>query len=66
MPAVINTISAPSNTERICSLLSSAERLPISGSEPAPKPLVNFSPSWILSLASESDNACASVFKATN
>ena len=57
IPAVTNTKSAPSSTSRICSSLSSAAFNPISGSEPAPKPLVTFGPNWILISASEPCNA---------
>ncbi len=40
IPHVTNTISAPLNISRIRSLFSSAASLPISGSAPAPNPLV--------------------------
>ena len=44
IPAVTNTISAPVSISLISSMDSSAERAPISGLAPAPKPLVIFSP----------------------
>ena len=47
MPAVMNTMSASSIALAMLLRLSSAERLPTSGSEPAPWPRVIFSPIWI-------------------
>jgi hypothetical protein len=46
MPAVINIISAPANNSSIAVLSLSAALRPISGSAPAPSPLVNPFPSF--------------------
>ena len=48
MPAVMNTMLAPSRALAIWVRLSSADLRPTSGSEPAPCPWVSFSPIWIL------------------
>src|SRR5215472_17728335 len=65
-PEVTNTISAPSRASRILSVSSSAALRPTSGFAPAPRPLVNFAPSWSLTGACESLSACASVLAAMN
>ena len=44
IPAVIKTISAPDTKSAISVLFSSAAFSPTSGFDPAPNPLVNFSP----------------------
>ena len=56
MPAVINTMSAPFKACATSSCVSSAERSPISGLPPAPRPFVNFSPICILTGDLESTN----------
>jgi hypothetical protein len=53
----MKTISAPSRAILISSLDSSADFLPTSGSEPAPKPPVIILPILILVGASELNNA---------
>ena len=47
-------------------MLSSAAALPISGFAPAPRPLVSFSPIWILFSALDCESAWRSVLMATN
>ena len=64
MPAVTNTRSAPLSALAISSRLSSAAFLPISGVAPAPRPLVSFSPIWIIVAARLVRSACTSVFTA--
>ena len=44
IPAVINTISAPSNASVISCWASSAAFSPTEGSPPAPRPAVDFAP----------------------
>ncbi len=61
IPAVINTISAPSNTLAIFSLSSSTALRPISGLDPLPNPLVILLPICIFCSALENANTCASV-----
>ncbi len=61
IPAVTNTMSAPSKTCTILSLSSFADFSPISGFPPAPKPLVTFFPNTIFIGAREIFNACSSV-----
>ncbi len=53
MPAVMNTMSAPSSISRMWSSLSSAALRPVSGLDPAPRPLVSVTPIWIFSGHSE-------------
>ena len=53
-PVVTNTMSAPSRASMILSASSSAALRPTSGLAPAPRPLVSFTPSWILTGARES------------
>ena len=48
IPAVMKTISAPDNNSSIAILSLSAALLPISGSAPAPNPLVKPLPSFIV------------------
>ncbi len=48
IPAAMKTISDLSNTSLISVMLSSAEVLPMSGSAPAPRPMVMAGPNWIL------------------
>ena len=66
MPAVMNTMSASSRDLAMSLRLSSALRLPTSGSEPAPWPCVSFSPIWIFWSALETASACLSVFTEMN
>ncbi len=66
IPAAMKTMWLPSRSFSISSIFSSAAARPRSGKEPAPRPLVVASPSWILFSASEYSNACASVLAATN
>ena len=66
MPAVIKTIWEPLRAFAISSLLSSAARWPISGSAPAPRPLVSLEPSCTLTEAWFLASACWSVFIAMN
>ena len=58
MPAVMNSMCAPSIAWRMRSTASSAAALPASGLAPAPRPVV---PSWIRWCAAERLSACASV-----
>ena len=62
MPAVMNSMCAPSIAWRMRSTASSAAALPASGFAPAPSPVV---PSWIRWCAAERLSACASVFAQT-
>ena len=66
MPAVMNTMSASSRDLAMSLRLSSALRLPTSGSEPAPWPWVSFSPIWIFWSALETARACLSVLTEMN
>ena len=66
MPAVTNTMSAPSSRAVICSLLSLADSRPTSGFAPAPLPPVSFSPMASFWVASEAFRHCRSVFTAMN
>ena len=63
MPAVMNTMCAPSSISRTRPSASSAAALPLSGLPPAPRPL---SPSWISERAVERLSACASVLAQMN
>jgi cell division protein FtsZ len=65
IPAVIKTMSAPTNASEMRSLSSIAACLPISGLAPAPRPLVSPSPICKI-VASTSWRACASVFAHIN
>ena len=64
MPAVIKTMSVFSSTLEIWARLSSAALRPISGSAPAPRPPVSFSPSWTLKVAADSFKKGLSVLAA--
>ena len=66
IPAVIKTMSAPLIAAVNVSSLSSAALRPTSGRPPAPKPRVNFGPSWITVSAFVLLKACTSVFAAMN
>ena len=66
IPAAINTMVAPLRAAAISSRFSWAERSPISGLLPAPRPLVSFSPICTFVEALEERNAAASVFTAMN
>ena len=66
MPAVTNTMSAPSSSAVICSLLSRADSRPTSGLAPAPLPPVSFSPMASFWVASEALRHWRSVFTAMN
>ena len=62
----MNTMSWSSRTLRIRSTDSSAARLPVSGSAPAPSPFVIPTPSWIFVGESDVLSDWASVFAAMN
>ena len=62
MPAVMNSMCAPSIDWRMRSTASSAAAVPASGLAPAPRPVV---PSWIRWCAAERLSACASVLAQT-
>jgi len=66
IPAVINSMSAPSIASAIFSRSSSADSRPISGFAPAPKPLVMELPNCSFMCASLLASACASVLAAMN
>ena len=66
IPAVIKTISDPSNKSVISSRVSSADLCPTSGLPPAPSPLVSFSPIWTFVSALHLFRACLSVLTAIN
>ncbi len=66
MPAVTNTMSAPSSISAIRLASSSAALRPTSGCAPAPRPRVSEPPSWIFSGARFSASACVSVLAAMN
>ena len=66
IPAVIKTMSAPVIASVKASSLSSAALRPTSGRPPAPKPRVNFGPSWITVSAFVLLRACTSVLAAIN
>ena len=66
IPAVIKSMLVPSNRSIISCLVSSADDLPISGWDPAPSPLVTWTPSCIFASLNDFDKACASVLAATN
>ena len=65
-PAVMKTMSAPSMASSISPRCSSAAWRPISGSPPAPRPLVSSRPMSNFTSASLMSRACASVFTAMN
>src|SRR5437763_1216865 len=65
MPAAMKHMCAPSSEAIISSSVSSAAARPISGREPAPRPCVILSPSWIRRSAREAFKACASVLATT-
>ena len=65
-PAVTKIMSAPFSASFSSSRLSVAAASPTSGFAPAPRPRVAFEPMWILTSASVSRSACASVFTAMN
>ena len=64
-PAVTNTRSAPWTILPITSLPASAQRLPITGSPPAPSPLVMCLPTSSFCIALVRSRSCLSVFMAT-
>ena len=66
MPAVTKTMSAPASALERSSLDSSAACSPTSGFAPAPRPLVSFSPIWILLSASDLYKTWVSVLTAIN
>ena len=66
MPHVTNTISDPLTISVISSLFSSAAALPTSGSAPAPRPFVSFSPTWRQTGALQFRRCCLSVLMQTN
>ena len=61
MPAVMNTISAPSSAILMSWMLSSAAWRPSSGFPPAPRPRVVLSPIWIFRSALDSSRTWLSV-----
>ncbi len=63
MPAVMNSMCAPSIEARISSTACSAASRPLSGLLPAPRPVV---PSWIVLCAALRLSACASVLAQMN
>ena len=65
IPAVMNTMWLPWMCWRISSLASSAAARPMSGREPAPRPWVIPTPSWMRASARDSDSDCASVLVTT-
>ncbi len=65
-PAVTKIMSAPSRASMILSESSRAALRPISGLAPAPRPLVSFTPSWILVAARDIRRACRSVLATMN
>src|SRR6185312_13813998 len=65
MPAVMNTMLAPSTDAMMSSSASSAALRPTSGREPAPSPRVVCTPSWMRRSASDCCIACASVLQIT-
>ena len=64
IPAVMNTISAPSSASVISAEFSSAAFAPTSGRAPAPRPLVSFAPIAIFFVAFDLFKAAWSVFTA--
>ena len=66
MPAVMNSMSAPSIISAMRSRSSIAASRPISGLAPAPRPRVSAAPSCSCAGAVERFNACASVFAHRN
>ena len=66
MPAVMNSMSAPSMKPAMRSRSSIAASRPISGFAPAPRPRVSVVPSCSCVRAVERFNACASVFAQMN
>ena len=66
IPAVMKTMSEPSNISRIIFSLSSAAFLPVSGLEPAPSPRVNSAPIWTFPGHSDLSRDCTSVFAIIN
>ena len=65
MPAVMKSMSEPSISSTMRSRSSIAAWRPISGSAPAPRPLVMFEPIWMLVFTLACFNACASVLTQT-
>ncbi|MNU85690.1 hypothetical protein D3C71_754360 [compost metagenome] len=63
MPAVMNSMCAPSMAARMSSTAASAASRPFSGLLPAPRPLM---PSWMFLCALLRCRACASVLAQTN
>ena len=66
MPAVTNTMLAPSSSCRISGSASSAAWRPTSGRAPAPRPWVMVMPSWTRRSASDWPSAWASVLATMN
>src|ERR1700722_19026517 len=66
IPAVMNTMWAPSRCRYSSSAASSAAALPTSGLAPAPRPCVICGPNWIRRSARLCISCCASVFATTN
>ena len=66
MPAVMNTMCAPSRCSPISGIDSSAALIPTSGWAPAPRPWVTVVPSWMRRSVLEKASCWASVFATTN
>ena len=66
IPVVINNIFTSANSDKISSIDSSADFLPISESDPAPSPKVKFLPNCICLLVRLLDKAWPSVFATIN
>src|SRR5260221_1557059 len=66
MPAVMNTMSASATASLIAASSSSADRRPVCGSPPEPRPRVVLTPIWMRIGASDCDSACMSVFATMN
>ena len=65
-PAVTKTMSAPCSSSTMWSVFSSAAWRPISGFDPAPRPLVILAPSCSLLGTWQAESACRSVSMAWN
>ncbi|ENN87739.1 hypothetical protein RHSP_46627 [Rhizobium freirei PRF 81] len=65
MPAVTKHICVPLRWSMISSMHSSAAARPTSGCEPAPRPSVTLTPSWMIRSAFVMVSACASVLATT-
>ena len=66
MPAVMNTMSASATASVIAASSSSAERRPVDGSPPEPRPRVVLTPICTRVGASDCASACMSVFATMN